>query len=129
MSIIIKIEKSISLKSLNLNENKKVDETFTEGSKINLPKTNTIKSNNLSCLNKNDSKNSQKHTFLEEKSLVFSEEKTIRDILNNKLNSSCEQGKGIINFSDDNFLRKKFSETESENENLSESCYSSSNNK
>ena len=92
MSIRIKIEKTRSLSSQMI-EDKKLDETVSENMKVNLPKTSMTKRNNLNENIKIKDKFIKKECVIEEKSYIYSDDKTIRDILKYQLNTTIQSEK------------------------------------
>ena len=96
MSIRINIEKKSS-NHININVEKDLNQSF-ETLKINLPRTKQTKNNNLSQFDKNPSKliDSPKINSIQDRSYILSEDKTIREILENELFNIHEKAKLLI---------------------------------
>jgi hypothetical protein len=92
MSIRIRIEKAPS-EHTRMKKDEKLDETVSENMKINIPRTSNVKRNNLNEINNIVKSVVKNEIVMEQKSIVFSENNTIRDILKYNLNTTIQTEK------------------------------------
>lgn len=95
MSIRIRIEKAPS-ENPKKKEAAKLDETVSENMKINIPRTSNTKRNNLNELNNSTKSVYKKEIVKEEKSIIYSDNNTIREILRYNLNTTIQSEKDKI---------------------------------
>jgi len=95
MSIRIRIEKAPSEHSKK-KKDAQLDETVSENMKINIPRTNNVKRNNLNEINNIVKGVVKNENVKEQKSIVFSENNTIREILKYNLNTTIQTEKDKI---------------------------------